>query len=32
MKLIDIAPVEVWQRLAQEIYDKFGFNGSIVDR
>ncbi|MBC2696317.1 MAG: hypothetical protein HF982_13785 [Desulfobacteraceae bacterium] len=32
MKLIDIAPVEVWQRLAQEIYDKFGFNGSIVDK
>jgi ligand-binding sensor protein len=32
MKLIDIAPVEVWQRLAQEIYDKFEFNGSIVDR
>ncbi|MBW2646315.1 MAG: PocR ligand-binding domain-containing protein [Deltaproteobacteria bacterium] len=32
MKLIDIAPVAVWQRLAQEIYDKFGFNGSIVDR
>ena len=32
MKLVDIAPVEVWQHLAQEIYDKFGFNGSIVDR
>jgi ligand-binding sensor protein len=32
MKLIDIAPVAVWQSLAQEIYDKFGFNGSIVDR
>ncbi len=32
MKLIDIVPVALWQRLAQEIYDKFGFNGSIVDR
>ena len=32
MKLIDIAPVDVWQRLAQEIYDKFGFNGGIVDK
>jgi len=32
MKLIDIASVEVWHRLAQEIYDKFGFNGGVVDR
>ncbi|MDL1967879.1 MAG: PocR ligand-binding domain-containing protein [Deltaproteobacteria bacterium] len=32
MKLVDIASIEVWHRLAKEIYDKFEFNGSIVDR
>ncbi|MBE0425923.1 MAG: PocR ligand-binding domain-containing protein [Nitrospirae bacterium] len=32
MELTDIMPVEGWNRLAEDIYTHFGFNGAVYDR
>ncbi len=32
MKLTDVAPVETWQKLAEEIYGKFGVNFGVLDK
>jgi len=31
MKLTDIAPVEQWQQMVKEIYEKFGVNCGVLD-
>lgn len=32
MQLTDVALIEIWHQLAQDIYNKFGFNGSVMDK
>lgn len=32
MKLTDVAPVEVWEQLAQKIHDKFKVNSAVLDK
>jgi len=32
MELIEIAPIEVWEKIAGDIYNKFGFNGTVYKR
>lgn len=31
MKLTDIAPIETWQQMVKEIYEKFGVNCGVLD-
>ncbi|MBC8198593.1 MAG: PocR ligand-binding domain-containing protein [Desulfobacterales bacterium] len=31
MKLTDVAPLETWQQMAKEIYEKFGVNCGVLD-
>lgn len=31
MKLTDIAPIETWQQMAKEIYEKLGVNFGVLD-
>jgi ligand-binding sensor protein len=32
MKITDIAPLKEWEQLANDIYEKFGLNGTINDK
>ncbi len=32
MELIDIMPVEGWKKIAEDIYKKFGFNGTVYEK
>ena len=31
MKLVDIAPMERWQQMVKEVYEKFGVNCGVLD-
>ncbi len=32
MELTDIMPVEGWKKIAEDIYKKFGFNGTVYEK
>ncbi len=32
MELSDIMPIEKWKQLAEDIYNRFGFNGAVYDK